>query len=113
MPPCSTPEGVIVWFTRSTIANGPFIKGSQRPKASSSGSRIAGALGGELPAVLNARRRHRLVHPGKPAVYRPPSVVLNSRRRHRLVHTKTEADYQAMNECSTPEGVIVWFTLPP
>ncbi|MDQ3531256.1 MAG: hypothetical protein M3456_02580, partial [Actinomycetota bacterium] len=36
--------------------------------------------------------------------------LLNARRRHRLVHIDAVAEILARNGCSTPEGVIVWFT---
>src|SRR5581483_3102209 len=60
--------------------------------------------------LLNARGRHRLVHGMAATLDLIRRDLLNARGRHRLVHMTFSAFYGAVRVCSTPEGVIVWFT---
>ncbi len=84
---CSTPEGVIVKFTKQGAGTRCLSYPAQRPKASSSSSRTAAA-----PAAVAL-------------------LLLNARRRHRQVHGRDDRVASAFVNCSTPEGVIVKFTL--
>ena len=110
---CSTPEGVIVWVTkdREMVLRGKLS--AQRPKASSSGSHLEIDRFFRCRPLLNARRRHRLGHTARPSVRTGGSGLLNARRRHRLGHVMGWSRRVGFEDCSTPEGVIVWVTFEP
>ena len=109
---CSTPEGVIVWFTRSAMPrprpSRRLLNARRRHRLVHTTSRASRSPTASM--LLNARRRHRLVHAGRPRRRSRRSSVLNARRRHRLVHAGASASAGDRRTCSTPEGVIVWFT---
>ena len=131
---CSTPEGVIVGFTRRRFWSRSAHATAQRPRASSSGSRDRVEIRRGMAELLNARGRHRRVHiPGAGGRAREPSicstpegvivgftltprgpspraVLLNARGRHRRVHAAGPLHLGGILGCSTPEGVIVGFT---
>ena len=50
-------------------------------------------------------------HSAEPATT-TPRRLLNARRRHRLDHSAARSSTRRIACCSTPEGVIVWFTRP-
>ena len=83
---CSTPEGVIVGFTAQGSATRAAKNAAQRPRASSSGSPRGPVPPPRPLRLLNARGRHRRVHPGRPGGLGPAQGLLNARGRHRRVH---------------------------
>ncbi len=148
---CSTPGGVIVSITPgggrlrrgpssaqrpeasssrspdSTGSGSPRLETAQRPEASSSRSLYLAGQEVSVGILLNARRRHRLDHPGEPAAGRPDQVcstpggvivsitvsrqpipdrqeLLNARRRHRLDHSAPTPDLSALSTAQRPEA---------
>ena len=134
MRSCSTPEGVFVGFTRLPGRRGRAALAAQRPRASSSGSRVQRDVQVRQGRLLNARGRLRRVH----ILVTFPDLVnnncstpegvfvgfttrrsrcpcrgeplLNARGRLRRVHVKTNTFISYEGGCSTPEGVFVGFT---
>ena len=130
---CSTPEGVIVGFTSAVPPDAPPVRTAQRPRASSSGSRLTvGALYHVVvcstpegvivgftsrargrTAGAGAAQRPRASSSGSRAargLRRAVPVLLNARGRHRRVHGVAAETLGCRVSCSTPEGVIVGFT---
>ena len=138
-PECSTPFGVTVFFTPARSRSPPRCRrsGAQRLSASLSSSRARRPGPLRATHVLNAFRRHCLLHVSTAAQSMPRSQcstpfgvtvfftlkavvgnipmssVLNAFRRHCLLHRAAADLHAADRRCSTPFGVTVFFTPVP
>ncbi len=85
---CSTPRGVTAFCTRTVAAVALPVSRAQRLAASLPSAHLVLRPVGGLQNVLNASRRHCLLH-GEGADHRPPGArVLNASRRHCLLHRR-------------------------